>query len=354
MATETIKNNILIASKLDSLLTNGIMDVAAERQLEKCTEALANTKDISVCSIRARKPAIRITLDKFFAESEDEEIRNFRKKAESARTLTAFTDYLKKLDSIEKACREKLYSRCVVSKGDSHIISRDDFQDFVLEDFEGYKAKWSETIDDIRAIFGNEMLAFNNRVTKIIDGTPYEDSTKERLKKTLARVVSTKEDDYVRGITLDVESEFPPEAFDDEKMIETVSTAALHRARRDMADIIGGLVVTAYEGVCLYLLQVGVTEKDTTWGLAKSKDKLKTCKKRLESGNVFEFEPIIAIADAIGEIVSIEDTLDARMALVELLADIWALGNKYELELDPKKLPNADGIVITPEFLEGM
>ena len=342
---------LLLVSKLDDLLVKGVTDVSSQNQLEKCKEALANAQNISVCSIRARKPAIRITLDKYLG-GDDEEIANFRKKAESARTLTAFTDYLKKLDSIEKACREKLYSRCIMSKGDSHIISKDDFQDFVLNDFNGYKSKWDETLSNMKVIFDNEILAFENRVSRIIEDTPYEDEVKKRLKKRLEHVCSAKESEYIKRLTLDIDSEFAPEAFSDEKMIETVSAAALNRTRRDMAEIIGGLIRTAYEGVCMYLFQVGKTEKDTTWGLSSSKEKFRTCQKRLQNGNVLEFEPITAIADKIGEIANIEDTFDARLSLIELLSVVWALGNKYELDLDEKKLPNADGIVITPELLE--
>ena len=342
---------LLLVSKLDSLLVKGVTDVATQDQLEKCKEALANAQNISVCSIRARKPAIRITLDKYLG-GDDEEIANFRKKAESARTLTAFTDYLKKLDSIEKACREKLYSKCIMSKGDSHIISKDDFQDFVLNDFNGYKSKWHEILENMNAIFDNEILSFENRVSRIIEDTPYENEVKIRLKKRLEHVCSVKESEYIKRLTLDIDSEFAPEAFSDEKMIETVSTAALNRTRRDMAEIIGGLIRTAYEGICMYLFQVGKTEKDTTWGLSSSKEKFRTCQRRLQNGNVLEFEPIIAIADKIGEIANIEDTFDARLSLIELLSVVWALGNKYELDLDERKLPNADGIVITPELLE--
>lgn len=351
MDNKSKKNSLLLASKLDDLLVKGITDAAAEQQLAKCKEALANAQNISVCSIRARKPAIRITLDKYYG-NDDEEIANFRKKAESSRNLTAFTDYLKKLDSIEKACREKLYGKCIMSKGDSHIISKDDFQDFTLDDFGDYKKKWDDTLDSIRNIFDVEILAFKNRVTRIINETPYAEETKDRLNYRLARVCSIDVDTYVSKITLELDSEFAPETFSDETMIKTVSVAALNRTRRDMAEIIGGLIRLAYEGTCMYLLQVGTTEKDTTWGLAKSKEKYKTCRERLISGNVLEFEPISSIAEQIDEIVKIEDTFDARLALIELLSSIWALGNKYELDLEVKKLPNADGITITPELLE--
>lgn len=346
-----IKNTVLLTSKLDDLLVKGITDAAAERTLAKCKEALANTKDIAVCTIRARKPAIRITLDKYLG-NDSEEIANFRKKAESAKTLTAFTDYLKKLESIEKAAREKLYSKCVMSKGDSHIISKDDFQDYFKDEFEVYKARWDETLEGIRAVFPMEMLAFKNKVEKIIDSTPYDEAVSERLKHQLARVTSISEDDYVRKLTMELDSEFSPDSFEDEEMIKAVTAASLNRTRRDMAEIIGGLVRTAYEGTCMYLLQVGMTDKDTTWGLVSSKKKFSKVREHLIAGNVFEFEPIIHIAEAMNETVGIEDTLDARCSLLQLLSFIWALGNKYELDLDPKKLPNAESIVVTPELLE--
>ncbi len=351
MGNAHIKEEILLTSAMDELLVKGITDAASVRTLQKCKEALEHTKDIAVCSIRARKPAVRITLDKCYA-GDNEEIADFRKKAESARTFTAFTDQLKRLESIEKAAREKLYSRCILSKGDSHIISKSDFEDFYKSDFGKYKDKWEETLEEIRAIYGVEMLGFKNRVSQIIHSTPYSPETKKSLEARLKRVCTLEEDAYVSKLTLELDSEFSPDAFEDEEMIAAVTTATLNRTRRDMADLIGGLISAAYESVCAYLLQVGVSEKDTTLGLVSSKNKLRKAATQVDTGNVFHFEPVAELVERMREMAEIEDTLDARYALLELLSEIWKLGLKYDLDLDEKKLPNAEGIRITPTILE--
>lgn len=351
MGNAHLKEELLLTNALDEVLVRGVTDANSIRTLNRCKEALENTKDIAVCSIRARKPAVRITLDKCFV-GDEEEVAEFRKKAESARTFTAFTDQLKKLESIEKASREKLYSRCILSKGDSHLIGKSDFEDFFKSDFGKYKKKWDETLEEIRSIYDLEMRSFKNRVLQIISSTPYSPETRKSLEHRLERVIKIEKDDYVKSLTLEIDSEFSPDSFEDEEMIAAVTTASLNRTRRDMADLIGGLIKACYEGVCAYLLQVGMSEKDTTLGLVSSKNKLIKVASQVDLGNVFNFEPVSELVERMREMTNIEDTLDARYLLLELLSDIWKLGLKYSLELDERKLPNAEGIRITPTILE--
>lgn len=352
MEQSKIKEMVLAiesSKKLNAIFEEGI-NAANEEKVSELQDMFNNAKNVALVSVHVHKPTLNVNLGVNLPDDIPEDVGAFCSKSESGLKFTGFTDQFKKLESIEKCIKNQIKQHSITDT--VKMMTLEGFEQF-FEKYKDYQMSWNDVVEEIRTIYSSDLEVFRTSVNwriknDIAKGNPQlEEMLTERLNKTLGKTA----DEFCSRLYLELDSEFSPEQFEDEELKKFLSVSQIEKQKKQMRCIIEGLISKSFEASCSYLLAVAKTQFESLISLNGRNSKFSKSAKEIAKANIFEIDCISEISREMKRISNINYTEEAFSELLTLLKDIYFVATKYGVELDMKKLPNCDSLILTESDL---